>query len=319
MSWKHEEPLEDEAADGLAHHANPVENGSHEVEEASIRNIFGRPVTNLSESGISPAKSSKHEEPLEDETADGLAPHANPVENGSHEVDEAPLINIFSGRPVTSLLEGGIFIRNPPVESNHGQASGVMNTSQQGPPSDIDSAGLENGDAQNPPSAPNSPGPRTGKRVPRPVIGQALRPSRRKQSKKDEQPQPVASASLGPVHPSKVSKAAGKRKPVRQRRLNISQEISPGGLPLPSAMDAAEPQPPPDHVTPRRSKRVQRRVLSTAKDPARTASTDPSKRAVQSKPERKIASNRTTRSPAKPQGVSKRQPAKTTRGRVGGK
>lgn len=146
-----------------------------------------------------------------------------------------------------------------------------------------------------------------------------MRPSRRKQSQKDEQPQPVASASLGPVHPSKVSKAAGKRKPGRQRRLNISQEVSSGGLLLSSGMDAAEPQPPPDHVTPRRSKRIQPPVPSVAKDPAKTASTDPSKRAVRSKPERKVASNLTTRSSAKPQGVSKRQPAKTTRGQAGKK
>jgi hypothetical protein len=188
-----------------------------------------------------------------------------------------------------------------------------MTTSQQGPPTDIDSARLENGAAERPPSAPNSPRPRMDKRVLHPTKGQALRPSRRKQSQKDGQPQPVASASLGPVHPSKVSKAAGKTKPGRQRRLNISQEVSSDGLPLSFGVDAAEPQPspPPVRVTPRRSKRIQPPVSSVAKDPAKTASTDPSKCAVRSKPERKVASNLTTRSSAKPQGVSKRQSAKT--------
>jgi hypothetical protein len=193
-----------------------------------------------------------------------------------------------------------------------------MTTSQQGPPVDIDSAGLENGDAEHPPSAPNSPRPRTGKRVLGPTKGQVLRPSRRRQSQKDGQPQPVGSASLGPVHPSKVSKAAGKTKPGRQGRLNISQEVSSGGMPLSSGVDAAEPQPspPPDRVTPRRSKRIQPPVPSISKDPTKTASTNPSKRAVRSKPERKVASSLTARSSAKPQGISKKQPAKITRGRA---
>lgn len=70
-------------------------------------------------------------------------------------------------------------------------------------------------------------------------------------------------------------------------------------------------------ASPRRSKRIQPPVSSVAKDPAKPASTDPSKRAVRSKPERKVASNRATiRSSAKPQGVSKGQPAKTTRGKA---
>jgi hypothetical protein len=238
----------------------------------------------------------KHEEPLGEEAADGPAPVlANPLVNGSHEAGEAPAIRIF-GSP-------------SPVKSNHHQASGALSSSQQGPPADIDSAGLENGDAERSPSAPNSPPPSSGKRVLRPPTGQASRPSKRNPSYKDGQP---ANASLSPVNLSKVSKAAGKRKGP-QRRLNILQKVSSDGLSLSSSVDAAEPQPspPPDRVTPRRSKRIQ-----PPKDPAKTASTDPSKRAVRSKPERKVASNLTTRSSAKPQGVSKRQPAKTTRGKA---
>ena len=102
----------------------------------------------------------------------------------------------------------------------------------------------------------------------------------------------------------------------RHRRLNISQKAD--GLPLSSGVDAAEPQPslPPDRVTSRRSKRIQPPISSVAQNPAKTVSTDPSKRAVRSKPERKVASNLTTRSSAKPQGVSKRQPAKTTGGKA---
>jgi hypothetical protein len=176
----------------------------------------------------------------------------------------------------------------------------------------MDTARLENGDAERSPSAPNSPRFRTGKRALRPTTGQASRPSRKKPSRKDGQPQPATSPSLGLVYSSKVSKAAGKKKPGPQQRLNISQNVSSDGLPLSSSVDAAEP-PSLDRVTPRRSKRIQPAVPSVAKGPAKTASTDPSKRAVRSKPERKVASNLTTRSSAKPQGVLKRQPAKTTR------
>jgi hypothetical protein len=106
----------------------------------------------------------------------------NPLVNGNYEAGEAPIRNIFR-RLVTNLSESGIFIRNPsPVESNHRQASGVMNSSQQGPSAGIDSAGLENGDAEHSPSRSISPRPSSSKRVLRPTTGQALRPSKRKPS-----------------------------------------------------------------------------------------------------------------------------------------
>jgi hypothetical protein len=61
MSWKHEEPLEEETTGDLVPVlVNPLVNGNHEAGEAPIitmhgapiRNIFGRFVTNISESGI---------------------------------------------------------------------------------------------------------------------------------------------------------------------------------------------------------------------------------------------------------------------------
>jgi hypothetical protein len=138
----------------------------------------------------------KHEEPLEEEVADGPAPVlANPHVNSSYKPGEAPAIRIFGS--------------SSPVQSNHRQVSGASNSSQQGPPVDIDSAGSENGDAERSSSTLNSPPPSSGKRFLHPTMGQALLPSKRKASYKDGQP---ANASLGPVHSSKVSKAAGKRK-----------------------------------------------------------------------------------------------------------
>ena len=108
--------------------------------------------------GILPGMSWKHEEPLEKEAADGpTSVPANSLVNGSHEAGEALAIHIF-GYP-------------SPVESNHSQASGALNSSQQGPSADIDSAELENGNAERSPSAPNSPRLRTGKWVLRPTTG----------------------------------------------------------------------------------------------------------------------------------------------------
>jgi hypothetical protein len=143
-------------------------------------------------------------------------------------------------------------------------------------------------------------------------MGRALLPSKRKASHKDGQP---ANASLGIVHSSKASKAAGKRKGPQQR-LSISQKVSSDGLPLSSGVGAAEPQslPSPDRVAPRRSKRIRPPVPTVSKDPTRTASTNTSKRAVRSKPEWNVAISPTARSSAKPQGISKKQPANITRG-----
>ena len=87
--------------------------------------------------------------------------------NGSYDAGEAPAIRIF-GSP-------------SPVELNHRQASSALNSSQQGPPADIDSAELENGDAEGSSSTSNPPPPSSGKRVLRPATGQALLPSKRKE------------------------------------------------------------------------------------------------------------------------------------------
>jgi hypothetical protein len=164
--------------------------------------------------------------------------------NGSHKAGETPVVRIF-GSPS---------------------------------PVDIGSVGLENGDAKHSSSTSNSAPPSLDKRVLRPTKGQALLPSKSKASHKDRQP---ANTCLGPVHLLKVSKAAGKRKGP-QRRLNISQKVSSDGLPLSSSVDAAEPQPsrPPDHMTLHKSKRIQQSVSSIAKDPAKTPSMEPLKRAV---------------------------------------
>lgn len=240
--------------------------------------------------GVLPGMSWKHERPFEElvreEMGDDTVP-ANRLVNGSY---DAPATRIFESPA--------------PVQSNR---LGALNSSQQGLPADIASARSGNGDVERSPSSPNSPPFSSGKRALRATMEHELLPSKRKATHKDGQP---ANASLSPVHSSKVTKAAGKRKG-SQRRLNIAQKVS-------SSVNTAEPEPSPpsDRGTPRRSKRIHPPVSSVAKDPPKMASTDPSKPALRPKPERKVASNLTARSSAKPQGVLKRQPAQTARGKA---
>lgn len=83
-------------------------------------------------------------------------------------------------------------------------------------------------------------------------------------------------------------------------------------LPLSSDVDTEEQRPLPVQIT-SRSNQIQLPVPSVATGQNRTAPTDPPKSTIRSKSKRKVAKARTTRSSAKPQGISKRQPAKTAR------
>ncbi|KAJ8062009.1 hypothetical protein OCU04_009791 [Sclerotinia nivalis] len=235
--------------------------------------------------GVLPGMSWKHEEPLEKESPEDSAPDpANSHGKCTDEVGEASAIRIF--KPIF------------PPQPNHHQVASALNSSQQERCADIDSDRSENNNAGRSSFLSTSPPLNSDKQVPRSKTGQVLLPSGRKLSLKDNQP---ANAFLGPAYPSRVSKAAAKRKKP-QRRLKISQKESHNSTLSPSGVDAAEPQPSPSlsHMGLRRSKRIE--LLTPA--------SDGSKDVVRSKPERKAASNATIKSSAKPHGVSKKQPAK---------
>jgi hypothetical protein len=141
----------------------------------------------------------------------------------------------------------------------------------------------------------------------------------RKPSHKDGQTQPMASISLGPVHPSKVSKvskASGKKRPGPQRRPNASQDVSSGDALSFSGPDIAEKLPQTTSVPPRRSKRIRPPEPSKSKDSTGIASTDSRKTIAGSRPKRKVAGNSKSTGSAKPQGISKRQRPNTTRGKT---
>ncbi|KAI9767589.1 MAG: hypothetical protein M1840_005626 [Geoglossum simile] len=235
--------------------------------------------------GIMPGMSWKHEDPFEEESTDDPAfVPADSVANSSHNVGEAPIRRIF-GSP-------------SPVASNHRQTSGILNTSQQGSSADADSASLENGDAERSPSTSNLARPKTGKQILHPTVGKASRPSRKRPSHEDEQPQPVASVLLSPVHSSKVSKAIRKKRPGPQRQLNT------------------EPLPQTASIPPRRSKRLQPPEPSIAQGSTGIISTDSPKSISQPRPKRKVADTRVSTVSAKPQRISKRQRSSTTRGKA---
>ncbi|KAF7857999.1 hypothetical protein EAF04_009355 [Stromatinia cepivora] len=235
--------------------------------------------------GVLPGMSWKHEEPLEKESPEDSAPvPANSHGKRPDEVGEASAIRIF--KPIF------------PPQPNHHEVASALNSSQQARCADIDSDRSENNNAGRSSFLLTSPPPSSDKQVPLSKTGQVLLPSERKLFLKDNQP---ANAFLGPAYPSRVSKAAAKRKKPQQR-LKISQKEAHNSSLSPSGVDAAEPEPSPSlgHMSLRRSKRIE--LL--------TPPSDGSKDVVRSKPERKAASNATTKSSAKPHGVSKKHPAK---------
>jgi hypothetical protein len=123
-------------------------------------------------------------------------------------------------------------------------------------------------------------------------------------SSREQVDRPVANESPGLVDSLKASKAAGNKRMGPRGRPNIS-------------VDAAEPQPSPVGGTSRRSRRIRPPVPSIAEDPIVTASANPSKRVLRQRPGSNVANNvAAIGSSAKPQGVSKRQRAKTTRRKV---
>jgi hypothetical protein len=297
---KERERTQDESANGEGADAADINTRAYE----NIKNTWTKRGIWNGGWGILPGMSWKHEWPLEEEAADDPAPvPANPFVNGTHEAEEAPTRRIFG-----SLS---------PVVPNHRQTSGIMNTTQQGPSAEFGSARLENRDAERSPSASNSPRRHiAGKRDRRPTTGQALRSKGKIPSHKDGQPQPVASASLGPVHSSKVSKATRKKRPGPQQQQNTSQEVSSGDPPLLSGSDIAEPLPQAASIPPRRSKRLQPPEPNTAKGPTGITSTDSTKVITRSRPKRNGAGNPKSIGSAKPQGVSKKQCSSRARGKA---
>ncbi|KAI9889119.1 MAG: hypothetical protein M1814_005780 [Vezdaea aestivalis] len=192
--------------------------------------------------GILPGMSWKHEQPIEyflvDLDAEYLATAqrdpSETVRNGAEEVRSR-----------------GLFRTPSPAESNLSQASSVPNIFRQELPITVVSAGVQDGSIrQGPPSAAEQRREQDG-RAPSHEEGQARSLSR---------------TSLGPFHPSRVSKAPRKKGPSPRQQPNLSGE----------SMSDAQPSLPVQGIfglpleaspfLPRRSKRLQVSKPSAAAD-----------------------------------------------------
>jgi hypothetical protein len=144
---KERKRIQGESANGEGADAADINTRAYEI----VKNTWTKRGIWKTRWGVLPGMSWKYKQPFEEmvreEMGDDPVP-ANPLVNGSH---DAPAIRIF-GFP-------------SPVQSNHCQVSGALNSSQQGPPADIASYGSENGDVERSPLSPNSHPPSSGKRV----------------------------------------------------------------------------------------------------------------------------------------------------------
>lgn len=114
---------------------------------------------------------------------------------------------------------------------------------------------------------------------------------------------------LGPVQPSKVTKA---RKKVGRRRQNAPE--TPSGARQSPALDTLEP-PRPAAVTPRRSPRLRDMRDKAAADTGTGSAASPNV-VCQPRPTRSRKKSPTPAGPAKPQGVTKRRQYGRTRNRA---
>jgi hypothetical protein len=230
--------------------------------------------------GILPGMSWKHEEPREEIPADDPVP-----------VSE----NRYRGLGFTGACATRLFMPNPPVNPSPLQESGAMTVSLPTPPKDICSDISENGHGEHSPYAPASPRTSSGDRARRLASRQSSQTDSTTPSHADRE---AANTTSGSLHSSNVSKAVGKKtRPEDQTK--VSETI------LSAAADAIEAQPSSEEVTPRRSKRIQSLHPGNHKDSSKGDS--------RSKPKPGGRRPKPAISSAKPQGISKKKSAKTTK------
>jgi len=282
---KESERIQDELESGEAAAPTDINTIAYE----NVKNIWiERKIWN-SKWGVLPGISWKHEDPLEGELADGPVPiQTDTIRNGNNgEAVEAPLARIFG--------------LSAPAETNQ------INASQRGQSANTESAGLANGDLEHSTLELNS--------ASRPAV-HTSRASRRRPPDKDGQMQEVANTSLGTVRISKVSKAPARKGRGARRRPNASETLPSGDPPLLPGPDVVKPLLQTASIPPRRSKRLQLPEPSMAEGSDSIAPVDLFKGISRTRPKRTAASNPNSTSPAKPQGVSKRQYSQTTRQRT---
>ncbi|KAI4124705.1 MAG: hypothetical protein LQ347_005630 [Umbilicaria vellea] len=279
------------------------ENASKSADHSSVADINTRAYEHIKNTwikrgiwdrkwGILPGMSWKHEEPLEQTLDDSLISetHAGNATLPWNEAGTAPPRSIF-GCP-SSII------------SHFPEEFGIINASKQGSSACIDSSSLSNDDANNTRTSPNVPDASHDEQSPR--RGTSL-DTIRPHHQTPEGDLAVAGEAFTPFHPANVYKAAGEKQPEPQHQPHIPKKVFAYVQLFSPVVDAAERQPSPVAVTPRRSERLQRGIHDEPKESTSTASPISSKRTLQRKPKRDVSTNTTARRSAKPQGILKKE------------
>lgn len=283
---------------------------SRDAEGSSVADINTRAYENVKNTwtkrgiwymqwGILPGMSWMHEVPLEQLLNDDLISETQPgnATLPRNEAGTAPPRRIFgSSSPVGSLY----FEK---VEVIHG--------SKQGSSANNDPSSVGIGDANNTRTSPNAHHASNAVQGPRRVT---FMDTIQAHHQTPEDDMAVAGEASSPSDPVKVATIAGEKQSKPQSQPHTLKKVFAHVHLFSSITDGAERQSSPVHTSPRRSERSRRSVSSETKDLIRTPATGTSKRTVRPKPERDVSGANVGKF-AKPQGIVKRQQAKTTRGK----
>jgi hypothetical protein len=295
MKWKHEEHLMAEATNSRALLEGHVENSIHEAQDSRqhIFEIFGSPF---------PTTQTLTEPNHNSLFGGGTSPLPGGRTTSLFGGEASPQ----AGGRTTSLFCGE-------ASPQAGGRTTSLFTDTNSPQQRRLPVIRENGDSYGP-SILESPRSRaTGRRVPPPKAKRISRPVKLTPPIEEGHQSASGAAHLGLFSPFKVSKPAAKSK-ARKRRRNPPEYLSSGTSPPLPELDTPLSQTSPNQATQRKNRRA-RHAPMVRKDSVEKASTSPLKRPTRSKSARGTTSNPISKSPAKPQGVTKRKPAKSRRGK----
>lgn len=244
--------------------------------------------------GILPGMAWKHELPFDEKAVDNpMAIEASPLVNSGH-VGEIPT------RTMSEFSSVDKSHPHPPLSS-------PIHHSRRGPSRHHNNLfNPTNGDAE----TCISPRPQTSKRALRSATGQVSRPNKRNQSPKDGQTQPVASTSLDPVSPSRLSEVTGKKRQLPSVLTDSADQ------PLLYDPDREGPLPQDIFIPSDRSKRLMKENFDEIQASTGVPGTDSlGNNSPGVRPKRKVAGSSKSAGSAKPQGVSKNLRSSRTQGK----
>lgn len=205
-----------------------------------------------------------------------------------------------------------IFESPSPVGSPYSEKVEVIHGSKQRSSANNGPSSVGVGDANNTRTSPNAHHASTAVQGPRHVM---FLDTVQAHHRTPEDDVAVAGEASNPSDPVKVETSAGEKHSKPQSQPRTLKKVFAHVHLFSPITEGAERQRSPVHTSPRRTERLRRSVSSETKDLVRTPATGTSKRTVRPKPERDVSGANVGKF-AKPQGIAKRQQAKTTRGKV---